>query len=151
MRNRVTSSRGMATARLANALVCVGVLVLVSCTPPATPVPAPVQPLSSELIQVEPWPEADTLFRSNPRWMGSDDAYSIDLGDGRTLWLFGDTFISRTFLNTRRLSTMIRNSVAIQSGYGGAVPLWGGDMAELTKQVTQGGSMWVFKLPKASR
>ncbi|MFT3799783.1 MAG: methanol/ethanol family PQQ-dependent dehydrogenase [Burkholderiaceae bacterium] len=38
--------------------------------------------------------------------------------------------------------------VGIQSGYGGAVPLWGGDMAELTKQVTQGGSMWVFKLPK---
>ncbi len=41
--------------------------------------------------------------------------------------------------------------VAIQSGYGGAVPLWGGDMAELTKQVSQGGSMWVFKLPKAQK
>ena len=38
--------------------------------------------------------------------------------------------------------------IGIQSGYGGAVPLWGGDMAELTKQVSQGGSMWVFKLPK---
>nr|MBP7330052.1 PQQ-binding-like beta-propeller repeat protein [Alicycliphilus sp.] len=41
--------------------------------------------------------------------------------------------------------------IAIQSGYGGAVPLWGGDMAELTKQVSQGGSMWVFKLPKAQK
>lgn len=40
--------------------------------------------------------------------------------------------------------------IGIQSGYGGAVPLWGGDMAELTKQVSQGGSMWAFKLPKAS-
>ena len=39
--------------------------------------------------------------------------------------------------------------VGIQSGYGGAVPLWGGDLAELTKQVSQGGAMWVFKLPKA--
>jgi PQQ-dependent dehydrogenase (methanol/ethanol family) len=39
--------------------------------------------------------------------------------------------------------------LGISSGYGGAVPLWGGDMAELTKQVTQGGSFWVFKLPKA--
>jgi hypothetical protein len=48
--------------------------------------------------------------------LGADDAYSIDLGDGRVLWLFGDTFISRSFLNTRRLSKMIRNSVAIQSG-----------------------------------
>ena len=41
--------------------------------------------------------------------------------------------------------------IGIQSGYGGAVPLWGGDLADLTKQVTQGGSMWVFKLPKASK
>lgn len=38
--------------------------------------------------------------------------------------------------------------IGISSGYGGAVPLWGGDMAEMTKMVTQGGSYWVFKLPK---
>jgi alcohol dehydrogenase (cytochrome c) len=36
--------------------------------------------------------------------------------------------------------------VGIASGYGGAVPLWGGDMAELTRQVSQGGSFWVFRL-----
>lgn len=117
MSGRATSLQRMVFARLTHALVSVGILVLVACAPLGTPVLAPVEPLSSELIQVEPWPEADTLFRSNPKWMGSDDAYSIDLGDGRTIWLFGDTFISRTFLNTRRLSTMIRNSVAIQSGY----------------------------------
>ncbi len=38
--------------------------------------------------------------------------------------------------------------VGITSGYGGAVPLWGGDMADLTKQVQQGGSFWVFELPQ---
>ncbi len=38
--------------------------------------------------------------------------------------------------------------IGLASGYGGAVPLWGGDMAELTRTVTQGGSYWVFKLPK---
>ncbi|MGD2145371.1 MAG: DUF4185 domain-containing protein [Anaerolineae bacterium] len=69
------------------------------------------------MIEAEPWPEADALFRSNPRWLGSDGAYSVDLGDGRVLWLFGDTFISTSFLNTRRLSKMIRNSVGIQTGY----------------------------------
>ncbi|MDD2815523.1 MAG: methanol/ethanol family PQQ-dependent dehydrogenase [Thiotrichaceae bacterium] len=37
--------------------------------------------------------------------------------------------------------------IGITSGYGGAVPLWGGDMAELTKPITQGGSFWVFKIP----
>ncbi|WP_396270343.1 methanol/ethanol family PQQ-dependent dehydrogenase [Ideonella sp.] len=41
--------------------------------------------------------------------------------------------------------------IGLSSGYGGAVPLWGGDMADLTKQVTQGGSYWVFKLPKAAK
>jgi PQQ-dependent dehydrogenase (methanol/ethanol family) len=39
--------------------------------------------------------------------------------------------------------------IGISSGYGGAVPLWGGDMADLTKQVNQGGSFWAFKLPKS--
>lgn len=36
--------------------------------------------------------------------------------------------------------------VGISSGYGGAVPLWGGDLADLTTQVSQGGSFWAFKL-----
>ncbi|HSR30499.1 MAG TPA: hypothetical protein VLY63_08030, partial [Anaerolineae bacterium] len=98
-------------------LVVLAVLWLVACGSTAAPAPATVEPPSSDLLQAEPWPEADALFRSNPKWLGSDDAYSVDLGNGRTLWLFGDTFISRSFLNTRRLSTLIRNSVAIQSGY----------------------------------
>lgn len=38
--------------------------------------------------------------------------------------------------------------IGLASGYGGAVPLWGGDMADLTKPVSQGGSFWVFKLKK---
>ncbi|WP_206731936.1 methanol/ethanol family PQQ-dependent dehydrogenase [Arcobacter cloacae] len=38
--------------------------------------------------------------------------------------------------------------IGLASGYGGAVPLWGGDMADLTKNVSQGGSFWVFKLKK---
>lgn len=37
--------------------------------------------------------------------------------------------------------------LCIASGYGGAVPLWGGDMATLTTQVSQGGSFWVFEIP----
>ena len=37
--------------------------------------------------------------------------------------------------------------VGIATGYGGAVPLWGGDMATLTTQVSQGGSFWVFEVP----
>jgi alcohol dehydrogenase (cytochrome c) len=34
------------------------------------------------------------------------------------------------------------------SGWGGAVPLWGGEVAKTFKEISQGGSLWVFKLPK---
>ena len=38
--------------------------------------------------------------------------------------------------------------VAVSSGWGGAVPLWGGEVAKQVKYLNQGGSVWVFKLPK---
>jgi hypothetical protein len=75
------------------------------------------QPISSDLLQVNTWPEADVLFRTNSKWLGSDCAYSIDLGNGLVLWLFGDSFIATSEKNIRSESVMIRNSVGIQSGY----------------------------------
>jgi len=39
--------------------------------------------------------------------------------------------------------------VAVMSGWGGAVPLWGGEVAKTFAHINQGGSLWVFKLPKA--
>ena len=38
--------------------------------------------------------------------------------------------------------------VAVASGWGGAVPLWGGDVAKKVNYLEQGGSLWVFKIPK---
>lgn len=38
--------------------------------------------------------------------------------------------------------------VAVMSGWGGAVPLWGGDVAKQVKDINQGGSYWVFRLPQ---
>jgi alcohol dehydrogenase (cytochrome c) len=38
--------------------------------------------------------------------------------------------------------------IAVASGWGGAVPLWGGDVASKVNYLNQGGSMWVFKLHK---
>ena len=38
--------------------------------------------------------------------------------------------------------------VAVTSGWGGAVPLWGGEVAKQVKYLNQGGSVWVFKLPR---
>ncbi|WP_395543551.1 PQQ-dependent methanol/ethanol family dehydrogenase [Neotabrizicola sp. sgz301269] len=38
--------------------------------------------------------------------------------------------------------------VAVVSGWGGAVPLWGGEVAKKVNYLNQGGTVWVFKLPK---
>lgn len=64
------------------------------------------------MISAEPWPAADRLFRSDPSWLGSDDAYSIPLDDERTLWFFGDTFTG----SKRDEAGFIRNSIAVQTG-----------------------------------
>jgi alcohol dehydrogenase (cytochrome c) len=38
--------------------------------------------------------------------------------------------------------------VAVISGWGGAVPLWGGEVAKKVNYLNQGGMVWVFRLPK---
>ncbi len=38
--------------------------------------------------------------------------------------------------------------VSIISGWGGAVPLWGGEVAKKVNYLNQGGLLWTFKLPK---
>jgi serine/threonine protein kinase len=63
------------------------------------------------------WPEADQLFRQDPYWVGADGASSVDLGNGKFLWLFGDTRIDQTGRHSRKNSRFIRNSIAIQTGY----------------------------------
>jgi len=38
--------------------------------------------------------------------------------------------------------------ISVVSGWGGAVPLWGGEVAKRVKHLNQGGAVWTFKLPK---
>ena len=38
--------------------------------------------------------------------------------------------------------------VSIISGWGGAVPLWGGEVAKKVNYLNQGGMVWTFRLPK---
>jgi alcohol dehydrogenase (cytochrome c) len=80
---------------------------------------------------------------------GTSEGYlkAFDARTGQELWKFqtGSGVVSVPI--TWELDG--EQYIGVASGYGGAVPLWGGDMADLTKRVTQGGSFWVFKLPKA--
>ncbi|MEM7134276.1 MAG: DUF4185 domain-containing protein [Chloroflexota bacterium] len=60
--------------------------------------------------------EAEALFRHEPRWLGADAALTIPLTDDRVLWLFDDTFVAVSDAYTRKVSKMVRNTVAIQIG-----------------------------------
>ena len=68
-------------------------------------------------VTASAWPEADAMFHRDPRWLGGDDAYSVDLGRGRVAWFFGDSFVAPTTPGQRRGTTMVRNSVGLQTGY----------------------------------
>ena len=49
-------------------------------------------------------------------WLGADDAYSVPLADGKSIWLFGDTFVGDPTTKLRSKSkTMVRNSVGIST------------------------------------
>ncbi|MGH9482305.1 MAG: DUF5005 domain-containing protein [Terriglobales bacterium] len=85
---------------------------------------AAIVPVSEQQYKTLPWKfgatawrGADQLFHSNPRWLGGDAAYSVDLGHGRVLWLFGDSFIGDKPGQTRRQATFVHNSIAIETGY----------------------------------
>ncbi len=50
------------------------------------------------------------------QWAGGDVAGTVDLGGGRVVWVFGDTFVSKIERDQLvRRSQMISNSIALQS------------------------------------
>ena len=63
------------------------------------------------------WPAADSLFQNDKYWIGGDGGYSIDLGNERVLWLFGDSWIDSNGSGSRKNAVMVSNTVAIQQGY----------------------------------
>lgn len=79
---------------------------------------------------------------------GTSDGFvkAFDKETGEELWQFqtGSGIVSQPVT----WEADGQQYIGITSGYGGAVPLWGGDMAEQTKQVSQGGSFWVFAVEK---
>ncbi|MFH1183700.1 MAG: DUF4185 domain-containing protein [Chloroflexota bacterium] len=76
----------------------------------------PLRPVEVPCFEAAAWREADQLFHRDPHWLGADVASTVDLGGGRILWLFGDTWIDPTGAGTRRGAHMVSNSVAVQNG-----------------------------------
>lgn len=75
------------------------------------------QRASAWRIEAERWVEAEAIFHSDSRWLGGDGATSVDLGGNRVLWLFGDSFIDLSGTGARRSSALVRNTIAVQTGY----------------------------------
>lgn len=78
--------------------------------------PAYLSAAAQPVEKVTPDPAMDALFTRSDGWTGGDVAGSVDLHDGRVLWLFGDTWIGRVANNEHVSGTpMVHNTIAIQS------------------------------------
>ncbi len=55
-------------------------------------------------------------FPCRQGWLGGDGAYSVDLGSGSSLWIFGDTFVGPSTATSRTQENgFIHNSVAVST------------------------------------
>ena len=101
--------------RLRFVAVCCLLLFLslsTACSHPGGSLPLPAG-------NVRPDADFNRLFtRHGGGWTGGDGTLSIPLPDGRSLWLFGDTFLGRVRSDGTRSveSPLIRNSLVVQDG-----------------------------------
>lgn len=86
-------------------------------------------PLTLESVEIDPV-FGDLLCMQQKGWLGSDVVHSCPLGDGKILWLFGDTFYGELKDGARVAgASMIQNSIAIQNigeGFPGRVNYYQG-------------------------
>ncbi len=80
---------------------------------------------------------------------GTPEGYlkAADAKTGKVLWQFqtGSGVVAPPITWTQDGEQYI----SVVSGWGGAVPLWGGEVAKKVNMLEQGGSVWTFKLPKS--
>jgi len=72
--------------------------------------------ITTDVQQLEVTERDNAFFRKDKFWRGADGAATIDLENGKILWLFSDTFIDTDGTGKRTNSIMINNTIAIQNG-----------------------------------
>ncbi len=74
------------------------------------------------------------------------DFKALDATSGKELWSFntGSGIVGSPITWEQDGQQYL----TIVSGWGGAVPLWGGEVAKTVAHLNQGGMVWTFKLPK---
>jgi hypothetical protein len=124
----------------AGALLLGGVgLVAAACQPVTAPPPPPPQPVSQYCASSPPAAPSDyqadfnNLRNTYTEWASADGAIPVSLPDGRTVFMFGDTFVGHVNPDGTIPDTdpLIHNSFVVQSG-ACFVPLMGG--APLARQ-----------------
>ena len=61
-------------------------------------------------------PATTGMFPYGQGWLGADGAYSVSLGNGKSLWFFDDTFVGATSATSRAQATgFIHNSVGVST------------------------------------
>jgi hypothetical protein len=92
--------------------------------PPTWPPPPPIvaigPPPALTRMTCLPGPptraaDYQSVFANRAVWSGGDIGATVDLGDGRVVWLFGDTFVDGLGPNGVA-GAMVRNSLVVQRG-----------------------------------
>lgn len=85
---------------------------------------------------------------SNLVFFGTPEGYlkALDATDGTELWSFNTG--SGVVAPPVTWEQDGEQYVSVLSGWGGAVPLWGGEVATTVANLNQGGMLWTFKLHK---
>lgn len=101
-------------------IVCVAGCHAEATRPGTETGPAPETGICARAALAAPDGRFNRLFtRFDGGWTGADGTYSVGLPDGRTVWIFGDTFLGRVNPDrSRPLDTpLIRNCMVIQQGH----------------------------------
>ncbi len=63
----------------------------------------------------KPAPQWDAIFARKKGWTGADGCYSVELGAGRTLWLYSDTWVGTVAEGKHaKGSHLVNNSIGLQ-------------------------------------
>ena len=88
----------------------------------------------------------DALRRGDTDWCGADGGFPVEIGEGRTLWLFGDTFVGRMDPNTGALAPdwkIVHSSLVLQQGREWAV-IMGGERGNRTEIIPGDDHTWYW-------
>jgi hypothetical protein len=67
------------------------------------------------LSDTSPTSDCRPEFPDQDGWLGADAAYSVPLEPGKSLWLFGDTFVADSSITNRSVAKFVRNSIGVST------------------------------------